>query len=340
MSAIQKFSGIAVALAGIAVLAACGGSSPAGPSGQGVSLQGIVVGSSFGASGVTLSSAGSASSHLIVTVEEDPNITAVVGDDGTFILRGLPEGSFTLIFTLDGVEIGRLTFDAVLPNQELTLTVDISDGTVTVLEERRDGIGHGDIEIQGDIDAVVEVNPAGDSRFLIDGYPVIVRPGTTAIREGNARRSVEDLEEGQQVHVKGVWMELAEGATTQDVLAHEIKLQNDDDDDDNDDNDDDDTDSGSCMINGGKVGQGIQLQGTVASGSSGGFMMNINGNRASGPVEIDSSGASFKCSGKTTDSECKAKVKSGQKIHVSGNLTSCDASSALVNASEVKPQGK
>ena len=321
---------VAVALVG------CGGGSPLGPSGEGVTLRGVVVGADFlSGSAVSASSgAGAAEGEIIVTVEEDPSITTTVGADGTFTLRGLPEGSFTLVFTQDDVVLGTATFDEVLPNQEITITVEVADnGSVEVTEELRNGIGHGDVEIQGLVDEVVTVDPAGDSTFVIDGYTVIARPGETAIRKGNRRLSVEDVTAGSQVHVKGVWMEAVDGA--QSVLAHEIKLQREE-----EEEEEEEETEGACMINGGKVGAGIQLEGRVASGDASGFMMDVNGNRAKNDVQIDSSGASFKCSGKTTDDECKAKVKAGQKIHVSGTLTSCDASSALVKASQVKPQGR
>ena len=60
----------------------------------------------------------------------------------------------------------------------------VSGGTVTVVEQRRNGIGHGDLEIEGRVDSVMTLNPAGESRFVIDGHTVVARPGETAIREG------------------------------------------------------------------------------------------------------------------------------------------------------------
>jgi len=168
----------------------------------------------------------SGASVVTVTVKENPAITTTVGADGTFTLRGLPEGRFTLLFTSGSQPLGSVEFAEVLPNQEITVTVSVSTTSVTVLEEKRNGIGHGDLEIEGLVQEVLLLNLAGDSRFLIDGHTVVARPGQTAIREGNTARTVSDVTVGRRVHVKGTWLP-AEG-TTQPVLASEIKLQDDD----------------------------------------------------------------------------------------------------------------
>jgi hypothetical protein len=282
----------------------------------------------------TSTAAGQADGDITVSVQEDPSIITTVGPDGTFTLRGLPAGGFTLIFTQDGQTLGSLTFSEVLPNQEIMVTVDVSDGTVILIEQRRDGIGHGDIEIEGLVEEVQSLDPGGDSTFVIAGYTVVARPGETAIREGNQPRTVDDVTEGRQVHVKGVW--ITDAGTPQPVLAHRIDLQGDDADDDTGGGD-------SCMIDGAQAGRGIQLEGRVDSGNANRFKLRVDGNRARHPVDVDAGGASFKCSPQSgpnapTTAECKAMVEAGAKVHVSGDLTSCSASAALVTASEVKPQ--
>jgi hypothetical protein len=40
----------------------------------------------------------------------------------------------------------------------------------------------------------------------------------------------------------------------------------------------------------------------------------------------------------SSDAECKASVKSGAKVHVSGTLMTCTTSTANVTATEVKVQ--
>jgi hypothetical protein len=98
--------------------------------------------------------------------------------------------------------------------------------------------------------------------------------------------------------------------------------------------------SSSCGINGGTLGQGIELEGNVSSGSSAAFKLSVNG-RASFPIDVNAAAASFKCVGNaktTNDAECKAAVKTGAKVHVKGTLMTCAASSAQVTATEVKVQ--
>jgi hypothetical protein len=246
-------------------------------------------------------------------------------------MRGLPEGEFTLVFLSDGVEIGQVLFAEVRPNQAITVTVSIGGNTVTLLEERRNGIGHGDLEIEGRVEQLLVVNPTTDSRFVIDGYTVIARPGQTAIREGNRARQVTEIPLDQQVHVKGVWQAAATGGT-QEVLAWEIKLQGDG--------------AGpapepgrTCMINGGTVGSGIQLEGRFSSGTAASFMMTVNGNRASGLVNVTASDGQVRCTGpSTTPTACLARLTGGARIHVSGTLSSCDLAAASVAANEVKIQ--
>jgi hypothetical protein len=227
------------------------------------------------------------------------------------------------------VTLGTLTFTELMPNQEITITVRVDGSAITLVDEQRNGIGHGDVEIEGTVSAVLALQPDADSRFTIGGKTVVARPGQTAIREGNRSRTVSDLALGTHVHVKGVWTTDASGPF---VLAQEIILQGGD-------------DVGgtppakSCMVEGGSVGQGIELEGSVVSGGSAAFLMRVQGNRSSGNVQIDANGASFKCNGpKSTPAECLASVKSGAKVHVSGTLLSCDVASAMARASQVMVQ--
>jgi len=223
------------------LLAACGGGSPFQPSSvrdSGVSVTGTVLGAGVSSASFGVSAFSAAEGTVTVTVVEDPSIVTEVGEDGSFTLRGLPEGGFTLSFTAaDGTPLGTLSFSEVMPNQEITITVAVTDTGVDLLEEERNGIGHGDIEIEGNIDELQTVDVAGDSLLIIAGYPVVVRPGVTAIREGNQALSVDELGEGDQVHVKGVFLDLEAGQdpADQQVLAHEIKLQQAAEDDDDDD---------------------------------------------------------------------------------------------------------
>ena len=94
-----------------------------------------------------------------------------------------------------------------------------------------------------------------------------------------------------------------------------------------------------CLINGGKVGQKIEVEGDVSSGSALSFQLDLKGNRSSGLVAVNASGASFKCVGQTGKAaDCQAEVKVGAQVHVRGTLTSCDLTAASVTATEVKVQ--
>jgi hypothetical protein len=225
----MRHAAAALSLAFMSALVAAGcGGSPTSPSGSGeVVLHGTVVNRSGGAPGGVGSSnvtSSRAAATLVVTVAEVPAIRITVAADGSFTLRGLPEGTFTLVFTLDGTVVGTQTFSEVAANQEITITVEVVSGEVLLLDEHRTGIGHADVELEGLIERVIAVNPAGDSRFQIHARNVIARPGVTAIREGMEKRTVEDLRVNMRVHVKAA---LVEAST--DLLAHEIKIQNADD---------------------------------------------------------------------------------------------------------------
>lgn len=328
--------------------AACGGGSPSGPSpsSSGVVLSGSLLGqsssSSLSAGFTALSSAtASLTGSVTVSVTGYPDLTARVDPGGSFTLRGLPSGSFSLTFTRDGVVLGSLTFASVLPNQEVDITVAITAGSLVLVEERRDGIGHGDLEIEGQVGAILLLSSTGDSRFSIDGRTVVVRPGQTAIREGNQSRQASDLTVGRRVHVKGSWLP-AEGGT-QPVLASEIKIQ-----DGLDDQDDDEPPSPSpsptpraaCLIEGGVPGRSVELEGKVLSGNASSFRLAVDGERSSGPVDVLAGGAVLECSPKSgpgapTPAQCSASVVAGVKVHVKGILNTCSATAAQVSASRV-----
>jgi len=93
-----------------------------------------------------------------------------------------------------------------------------------------------------------------------------------------------------------------------------------------------------CMINGGTAGSNIELEGNVDSGDSAQFKMRVNGNRASGLVDVTAGGASYKCNGDKGSADCKANLKAGAKVHVRGNLTSCSTTAASVTATQVMIQ--
>lgn len=168
----------------------------------------------------------------------------------------------------------------------------------------------------------ISVTVSGNGTFEIEDIP----PGTFTLvfLQDGAEIGRVTITAGDGVEVKIVVQK--KGSV---IVLVDLELEDDDDGDDNDK---------TCAINGGRVGDGVELEGSVASGNSSRFEMSVNGNRASGPVDVDASGASFKCNGKSGGDDCPGAVKQGAKVHVRGTLTSCTANEALVKASEVKVQ--
>jgi hypothetical protein len=217
-TSLHHMLGLALAALGMMFFTGCGSSSSSSGTPQ-VAKSAVVIGK------VTLPAALKAAGDPIEVrvVGADPPITTTVGNDGSFTLRGLPEGSFTLEFFEGTTPVGTLTFQQVAANQQITITIQLVESDVVLLDEDRRGIGHAGVEIQGLVDNVVGLNvgPASESTFVIAGRTVLARPGVTAIREGITPKTVEDVTMGKQVHVKGTTLE---GSTS--VLAYEIKLQN------------------------------------------------------------------------------------------------------------------
>ena len=236
--------------AGAAVIApACGSGGPSSPSGSGgVAVRGVVLGD--GTSFTASSGAGpsAAQAQKITVTVAGTSITAEVAANGTFELKGISSGSFTLIFLVDGVEIGRVVINAP-DGSEVKLVVQVKNSVLVVVE--------------------IKVETGGTA------------PSPSPTPTPSA-----------------------------------------------------------CFINGGTVGQGIELEGDVTGGTSAAFKMAVNG-RADTPIDVNASSASFRCIGGAkapTDAECRASIKTGAKVHVSGRLESCTTSAAVVIAAEVKIQ--
>jgi len=314
----RSVAAIAALCASLVVLAACGG--PSSPSAEGVVLRGTVVGD--GALSASSGREGTAPAATVtVTVQENPAISTTVGADGTFSLRGLPQGGFTLVFTSGGARLGVVAFAEVMPNQEITVTVRVDGGTVVVVEERRNGIGHGDLEIEGRVESVVALNPAGDSVFVIDGRQVVARPGETAIREGNRARAVTDVTVGRQVHVKGTFMASTDRGS-QRVLAQEIKLQG------GETGGGGPNPSAACP-----AGANAEVEGIITG--KGASSVTVR-QQAKGDYLCLVSGATRIRKGNTTYTF--AELQSGWRVHVKGTQQGLSGSACQVSASEIKVQ--
>ena len=235
----------AAVLAAALWTAACGSDSPTASSSGGVAVQGVVVGDSATASVADTRATQSSQPHKVTVKVSGTTLSVDVNANGTFQINGIPSGTFTLVFLVDGVEVGRVEITA-------------GDGS--------------------EVKIVVQVN-------------------TTQVVVVNI-----DVDDGG-----------TSGGTTT---------------------------SSSCGVNGGTVGHGIELEGNVSSGTFPTFKMTVNG-RSDFPIDVSASSASVQCIGgakTSSDTECKAQVKSGAKVHVKGTLMACSTSSAQVTATEVKVQ--
>jgi hypothetical protein len=311
--------GVVTTLALLAFIG-CGGSSPTSPSISAPQQHGTVLTGTFttGAGRAFSQTAYALNTYtgLTVYVLEDPTIQTNVSSNGTFTLRGLPEGEFTLVFAKEEDTLSTHDFEGVLPNSEITIVLEMAPGGgVRILSQKRTGIGHGDIEIEGTVDSVTPEQ----GELVVNGYTVVTQPLVTAIREGNRSRTLEDIRAGNRVHVKG------EGQGDH-ILAHEIKLQN-------DDTDTEDTDGGtSSCPNGGKLNEKIVLEGYVKSGDTKKFTMRANGRTDDITVTFD---GDPRCVGQAGKSD-SCEVGKDDKVNVKGRLETC----SLVEADEVKIQKK
>jgi hypothetical protein len=170
------------------------------------------------------------------------------------------------------------------------------------------------VTVSGNGTFEIEDVPAGGFTLVFSVNGVVVGQITiTAVGEGTTIKIV--------VKIKDQEVELVEIET-----------------DDGGDQDSGDDEPKSCLINGGKVNSHIELEGNVDSGDSSQFKLQVNGNRSGGLVDVAASGASYVCNGKKGSSDCKSNLVAGAKVHVRGNLTSCDTIAASVTATEVKIQ--
>ncbi len=178
----------------------------------------------------TALAASDADALTVVVYDLDGNeLGSVDVVEGTFTLRGLPE-DFVLVFEDEhGNPVGdEMTFEGVAPNQEVEIVVDLVGYELVLIEEKRTGIGHpGDgIEIEGlAYNIEYEMSNPMNGSLEVNGYQVFSRSAETTIRKGNRSLTLADLEDGDRVHVRGVFED-------DGVLAYEIKLQEEDEDGD------------------------------------------------------------------------------------------------------------
>jgi hypothetical protein len=237
-------------LSGAALLAvACGGSNPSGPSGTaGVRVEGTVLGGTAGA-GITALSTGTAASGPITVSVEGTSISVTVSGNGTFVLEGLPEGTFTLVFTQGRVVLGKVKVTDVSAGAHVQIVVQVTGGTIILVqlkiqgqEQPRGGgsssclIAGGTqgqpIELEGSVAPSPTLpTPTADAFSMqVNGQRssglVDVTAGAAAYTcVGNAKSSdcKSQLRAGAKVHVSGTLTTCTQQAAT--VVATQVKIQ-------------------------------------------------------------------------------------------------------------------
>jgi hypothetical protein len=235
-----------VAVAAAAVALGCGGGGPSSPSSTGVEVQGVVLGEGTSFAASSGSHPASAKAQKVTVTVKDTAITAEVGADGTFVLKGVPSGKFTLVFTVDGVKVGEVPIEAP-DGSEVKVTVKVAGGQVVVVDIKIDP-GHGGtpvacvisggkpnegIELEGTVDSgawqafKMKVNGERGSA-LVD---VTATEATTYKCIGGAKTDTVDqcralVAAGQpKVHVRGT-LKTCDAASAL-VTASEVKIQKD-----------------------------------------------------------------------------------------------------------------
>ncbi len=225
-----------------AMTLSCGG-GPSSPSGTGVDVQGVVL---SGATAVVAASGShpAAKAQKVTVTVEGTTITAEVGADGTFVLKGVPSGDFTLVFMVDGVPIGEVPISAP-EGSDVKITVQVESSKLVVVNikiEAPDGsetassclinggqTGQG-IELEGTVSS-------GDSALFnmtVNGARAgglaTVTAGTATYRcIGGAKTDTVDeckalvAKGGAKVHVRGTLTNCT--TTLAAVTATEVKIQ-------------------------------------------------------------------------------------------------------------------
>jgi hypothetical protein len=227
-------------------LVGCGGSStPASPSGHGVVLNGVVIGSEVASSASAgVSAQANSGSRITVTVEGNPSLSATVSASGTFVLEGLPAGSFTLVFTLNGVVIGTINITGVGEQVEIHIVVKVTSTTVVLvnLDMGDDSQQQGDtktclisggrsgekIELEGDVASGTPTAFKMDVNGNRAGKPVDVSATAASFvcngdKKDSATTCQATVKAGAKVHVSGTLTSCT--LDVAQVVATEVKVQ-------------------------------------------------------------------------------------------------------------------
>jgi hypothetical protein len=104
------------------------------PSSSGVVLHGVVLGSEATASAsAEVRAQGTSGRRITVTVAENESLSTTVSANGTFVLQGVPAGSFNLTFSSNGVVLGTINIAGVSDRVEINIVVQVNATTVSLV---------------------------------------------------------------------------------------------------------------------------------------------------------------------------------------------------------------
>ncbi len=241
---IRRFvrTGLALSAAGLFAVA-CGSGNPSGPSGTaGVRVEGTVLEGAASAGVHAQSTETAAASGPIVVTVKGTSISVTVSGNGTFVLEGLPEGTFTLVFAQGGVTLGEVTVANVAAGADVKIVVQVTGGNVILVQlkiERPEekgtpsaclisgGIQDQPIELEGNVASITD-----DANFKMDvngnrssGLVDVGHSGAALSCVGSAKSSdcKSRLAVGAKVHVSGTLTMCSPTAAT--VVASQVKIQ-------------------------------------------------------------------------------------------------------------------
>ena len=258
----------------------------AAPVSQTAAIHGTVAGGTSGALFTTTNGAGAG---MTVAVQ-GTNIQATTNGVGQFTLSNVPAGTNVVLHFSGAGANAKLPLGTLGAGETVTITVAV-DGDDVQVQEKTQGNAR---EIEGRIESI------DGTTLKVRARTVMVTP-STAIRHGSTTMTIDQLEVGQRVHVRGTVAGEGETAVT---TATEIKVQN---------------------VN---TTLPVNLQGTVSglTGTAAAFEFVVQGRTVKGDTATDFKG------GKSPSFD---KLADGNKVHVQGTQQN-----GYVQASRVTLQGQ
>lgn len=257
----------------------------AAPVSQTAAIHGTVAGGTSGALFTTTNGAGAG---MTITVQ-GTNIQATTNGLGQFTLSNVPAGTAVVLHFSGAGANANLPLGTLGAGETVTITVAVEGNQVEVHEKTQGN----DKEIEGRIESIE------GTTLKVRARTVMVTP-STVIRHGSTAMTIDQLEVGQRVHVKGTVSGTGETAVT---TATEIKVQN---------------------VN---TSLPVNLEGTVSglTGTASAFEFVVRGRMVKGDATTEFKGG---------PSPSFAQLADGDKVHVKGTQQN-----GFVQASRINLQG-